>query len=129
MVCLDTDVIVHFLRNNQEAVDLIRKVIETKEKIKTTSINEFELWKGVYNFYNEKREKTLNQFLSGVYNLNLDSKSSQKAAEIFESLKSQGETVDALDVMIASIAITNNEPLLTLNTKHFERIPELKLIE
>ena len=47
---------------------------------------------------------------------------------MFESLSSKGEMVDALDVMIASIAIVNNESILTMNKKHFERIKELKLV-
>ena len=50
------------------------------------------------------------------------------AKKIFESLSSEGQTVDALDVMIASIAMVNNEPILTLNKNHFERIPGVKLI-
>ena len=51
--------------------------------------------------------------------------SSKKAAEIFNSLKSQGQIIDFADVMIASIAIVNNQSFLTQNKKHFENIKEL----
>ncbi len=128
MVCLDTDVIVHFLRKNKEAVELINKIVATKEKIKITSINEFELWRGIYGFKGVSKEKSLQQFLSGVHKLPLESNSSKKAAEIFEALQSKGEMVDTLDVIIAAIAISNNESILTLNKKQFERIPGLKII-
>lgn len=128
MVCLDTDVIVHFLRKNKESVELINKILESKQKIKITSINEFELWKGVYKIYNKNRENSLKQFLSSVEILHLDSNSAKKSAEIFQSLELKGNPIDALDVMIAAIAIINEEPILTLNIKHFERIKGLKLI-
>jgi len=128
MVCLDTDVIVHFLRKNEKSVELINKILESKQKIKITSINEFELWKGIYKIYNKNRENSLKQFLSCIQIMPLDSNSSRKAAEIFQSLESEGNPVDALDVMIAAIAIINDESVLTLNRKHFERIKGLKLI-
>ncbi|MEK6811395.1 MAG: type II toxin-antitoxin system VapC family toxin [Nanoarchaeota archaeon] len=128
MVCLDTDVIVHFLRKNEESVELINKILESKQKIKITSINEFELWKGIYKTNNKNREKSLRQFLSSVVILYLDSDSAQKAAEIFQILQHEGNPVDALDVMIAAIAIINHETVLTMNRKHFERIKELNLI-
>ena len=53
--------------------------------------------------------------------------SSRKAAEIFEHLKSEGEIIDLADIMIAAIAIVYGESLLTGNSKHFERIKELKI--
>lgn len=128
MVCLDTDVIIHFLRKNKEAVELMEKIIATKEKISTTSINEFELWKGVYRLYGKKRENSLRQFLSQVHRFGFDDKASKKAALVFENLRKKGDIIDALDIMIASIAIVNNESILTLNKKHFERIKGLRVI-
>ena len=128
MVCLDTDVIVHFLRKNREVVELIEKIKLTGDQITTSVINEFELWKGIHRFKKKGREKYLKQFLSQIHKLDLDSNSSKKAAEIFEDLKRKGKLVDVLDIMIASIVITNKESLLTLNKKHFERIPGIRLI-
>ena len=83
----------------------------------------------VDRFKNKTTFDTIEQFLSEIEILLLEPKSSKKAAEIFESLSSEGQTVDALDVMIAAIVITNKESILTLNRKHFERIPGLKVID
>ena len=102
MVCIDSDIIINFLRKEKNAVELINQLKSTFD--------------------------TIEQFLSEIEILLLEPKSSKKAAEIFESLSSEGQTVDALDVMIASIAMVNNEPILTLNKNHFERIPGVKLI-
>ncbi len=125
MVCLDTDVIINFLRKDKETISLLKEIKET-DKLATTTINSFELWKGFYKTGRDK--KTIINLLDSISLLKLDDKSSQKSAEIFEDLNSKGKMVDVLDVMIASIAITNNEPLLTFNKKHFERIEGLQLV-
>ena len=56
-----------------------------------------------------------------------DLESSKKAAEIFYDLKSKGEIIDIADILIASIVLANNELFITGNSKHFERIEELKI--
>ena len=129
MVCFDTDIIVNFLRNEPKAVRIINKLIESEEQISTTTINSFELWKGAYRSKKENAKEVVETFLNNIGLLPLDKESSKKAGEIFELLASKGETVDALDVMISSIALSNNEEILTLNKKHFERIPNLKIFK
>ena len=125
MVCVDTDILIDFLRNKEEAVSLMEG-IANEGRMTTTVINGFELWKGAYR--KNKDWKEISKLFDSIHLLNMDKESSKKAAEIFESLKKKGEAVDALDVMIASIAMINNEPLLTLNKKHFERIDGLRLV-
>jgi tRNA(fMet)-specific endonuclease VapC len=129
MVCLDTDVIVNFLRNEKETVNLFRNLTKGGHLLKTTTINGFELWKGVYHDTTKKdSSEAVERILEKLERMSLDDDSSKKAAEIFELLASRGETIDLLDIMIASIAIVNNEPILTHNKKHFKRIPEVKLM-
>ena len=126
MVCLDTDIIINFLRNDKNTVSLIKE-IEKTGKITTTVINSFELWKGFYK--TGRDEKSIVNLLNVISLLQMDGKSSRKAAEIFEYLKKRGKMVDVLDVIIGAISITNNEPLLTLNKKHFENIPNINLVQ
>ncbi len=127
MVCLDTNVLIGLLRNDGNTVSLIKN-LEKSNKITTTVINNFELWKGFYRTKSIKDEKAILELLNIIFLLEFDEKASRKAAEIFEHLRKKGKIVDALDVMIASIVITNGESLLTFNKKHFENIPGIKLI-
>ena len=127
MVCLDTDVFINILRNNERTISIIKEIQKTNQ-MTTTVINNFELWKGFYRTKSVRDEKAIIELLDIISLLEFDEKASKKAVEIFEYLRKKGKTVDALDVMIASIAITNNEPLLTFNKKHFENIPGLKLM-
>ena len=44
-------------------------------------------------------------------------------------LSKKGQIVEDFDIMIASIAISNNLTLVTHNTKHFQAIPDLQLTD
>ncbi len=122
---LDSDIIIDFLKNDKKVKEKILKIKET-EKLKTTTINTFEILKGFFAL--NKKENEIEQFINSLTVLNFDFNSSQKAAEIFDNLRKKGEITDALDLFIASITITNNEKLLTRNIQHFKRIPELEII-
>jgi len=122
---LDSDIIIDFLKNDKKTVNKISELKE-KEELKTTTINIFELLKGFYAL-NKKEEKII-EFIEHLSILDFDFESSKKSAEIFDSLKKKGETVDALDLFISSIAITNKEKLYTGNTKHFKNIPGLEIL-
>jgi len=49
----------------------------------------------------------------------------EKAAEIFQGLKSQKIRVGTMDLKIASIAISNNAILISRNLSDFEQVPNL----
>ncbi len=127
MVCLDSDILIEFLRNNAKVIDFIKKITEDGKNISTTTINSFELFKGATIAPRRNPIKNIEEFLSTMNILLFDLKSSKKAAEIFENLKSKGKMIDELDILIASIAISNDETILTLNKKHFLEIPGLKI--
>ena len=120
---LDSDVIINFLRKDNE---ITRKILALQniEELSTTSINTFEVLRGLSKFNKIKEGR---EFLANLKILSFNFKASEKAAEIFEELRIKGEAIDALDLMIASIAIVNNETLMAKNTKHFERMCELKI--
>lgn len=126
MVCVDSDVLINFLRNDRKTVSLIENLKSEEKILLTTSINSFELLKGIPAF--SKVDKVIvSEFLNNFKILDFNLESSRKAAEIFSKLKAEGNTIDIADIMIASIVITNGETLLTGNVRHFERINELKL--
>jgi len=127
MVCLDTDVIIDFLKKDKEAY---RKIFELKKndvELSTTTINSFELFRGNTKLSENSKDDSVDIFLDNVIVHKFELKDSKKAAEIFEELKSRGEMIELTDIMIASVAIVNDEPILTKNTKHFERIKELRM--
>ena len=128
MVCLDSDIIINFLRRRDSAVKKIKELKNKEVKLSTTTINTFEQLGGFID--SEKYSPDIfNDFLNNINILHFDFESSKKAAEIFEHLRAKGELLDLADIMIAATAISNDETLLTGNVKHFERIPELEIEE
>ncbi|MBI2630388.1 type II toxin-antitoxin system VapC family toxin [Candidatus Pacearchaeota archaeon] len=129
MACLDSDILIDFLRKDKIAIGKIKELNETGQKLTTTSINVFELFKGALRSKQDSAIESLNGLFSVLDILDFDFLASQKASEIFENLRIKGEPIDPLDLMIASIAVINNEKLVTRNKKHFNRISELEIDE
>lgn len=126
MVCIDSDVLINFLRNKPSALNVINQLREKQEALMTTSVNSFEIMRGISHVSKDKEEH-IQSFLSNFTILNFDFESSKKAADIFNALKEKGASLDLADVMIAAIAMTHNQSLLTENKSHFERIHGLQL--
>jgi len=42
-------------------------------------------------------------------------------------LKERGELIGDIDTLVASIALANNEKLITRNIKHYNRLRELEI--
>ncbi len=126
MVCLDSDVLINFLRNDVKTINLIENLKQQGKSISTTSVNCFELLKGIPRLSKMDKNKVID-FLTNFNILSFNFDCSKKAAEIFEELKSKGEIIDIADILIASIVLISKESFITGNSKHFERIKELKI--
>ncbi|MEK6826067.1 MAG: PIN domain-containing protein [Nanoarchaeota archaeon] len=128
MVCLETTFIIDFLKGKNEA-KLKMQEIEVRNEVKlVASPSIVELIAGTRYGKNIKSEKnSIIAFLDSVITLPLDKKSAILAGEIEIDFEDKGSIIDIEEVMIGAIAIQNNEPLLTRNIKHFERIKDLKI--
>lgn len=56
-----------------------------------------------------------------------EEKAAYVCGKIQAELEKKGQPLSFADLQIASVAIANNLTLITGNTKHFERISELKI--
>ena len=128
MVVLDTTFIIHFLNNKKNAIE---KANTFSEPVSTTRLNVFEVLVGIHSKKSEETENALlffNDFLYSVKVLELDQKSAELAARISAELNRKGQTVYDNDILIAAIALTNNEnTIITENVKDFSKIKGLKI--
>jgi len=60
--------------------------------------------------------------------LSFDNACAGTAAFIYATLKANNQLIGAEDILIAATALTHNLPLATINTKHFSRVDNLRLI-
>ena len=125
---LDTDFVIDLMKKEENAVAKQQKLDEDHEVLMVTAPTIFELWTGVALL--EKQDSEKSKLLSTIGNLDtlpFNQKTAEKAGEIHGSLIKAGQEIDAVDCMIASISLLENEPLLTRNAKHFTRIRGLKV--
>lgn len=125
-ICLDTDIIIDFLRNKKEAVIFVQEN-EKENILATTFINLFELYSGAFKSNNNNNLAVLEQLKNRLVILNLSDESVKEAGKQLSSLEKNGEVIDFRDLLIGTIAITNGYKVKTNNLKHFSKINNLEL--
>ncbi len=125
----DTDIITNILKKHPSARLLARlKDIPMKHQfISTITISEI-----VYGAWKSSTPKrhlaNLEKILLPSVNIaGFDSKSAYVCGCIRATLEINGTPLDLADLEIASIAMANDMTLVTGNTRHFLRIPGLRL--
>ena len=121
MTFIDTSVIIDFLVGDEKIVSLIQELAR-KEKIKTTTITEYELLK----HKTEVKRQVAEKFLSALIICPFDRASAKQAALLFEKLSKTGKMINENDLLIAGISFSNNEVLYTRDQK-FGKIDEVNI--
>ncbi|MBI4155378.1 type II toxin-antitoxin system VapC family toxin [Candidatus Woesearchaeota archaeon] len=118
-LCLDSDVLIDILRNNEET---IKKIKLLEGEFFTTTVSIFEIWNG------RKKDEIIEDFISWINIIDFDENAAFLAGDIRKNLRKNGLEIDIRDLFIASMCITNNFGLFTNNKKHFERFKQFGLI-
>ena len=121
---LDTTACVALIRGNKNVLNTIFERGEENCLVSEMTIAEL--------FYGASKSGRLSQFQDVQYILE-----SFETVPVFPSLRTYGEVkslleakgmrIDEFDLLIGATAIYNSMTLVTHNTKHFQRIPNLKL--
>ena len=128
MVCLDTSFIIALLRRDERALAKLEEYTATQTRLTTTPITACELFKGAYK--SKKREEELQKVkktLSFLEVLHFSIEASERYGRLMASEGLQGAPIGDLDAMIAGIALTHGESVVTSNLKHFERVEGLRV--
>ena len=126
MYILDTDICVFWLKGDRSIEMIIEK--QGIENVFVTIITACELYFGAYN--SQKKDDNMSA-LDDLFSMIGIIQTTSEVAKIFGETKTHlkmfGKLINDADLLIASIVIANNGILVTNNTTHFERIPDLKL--
>ena len=128
MIGIDTTVVIDLFKGVPE---LKRKIQELNTPLSATILTYLELMFGLdLSMYNNKKEADYyDKFFETVYLFELDKDSCKKASEINTFLRKKGKTIGEFDSTIATILLKNGiTTILTRNRKHFENIPNLKVV-
>lgn len=122
---LDTNICIAFLRGNR---DIAQKLITLGEgRCHLSVITVYELMFGAYYSKHEEQEvPKVKQFIKRFPIVPLLD-AAEEYALIKTRLRSTGILIDEFDLIIAATALSGKYILVTDNTKHFQRIPNLPL--
>ncbi len=111
MACLDTSVIIDFLKGKQYAVSTVQALFEGPEGLSTTTITEYELLK----YQKPKERERMLEFVSHLKMLDFDVAAARAASEDYIFVEKKGAMINELDILIAGIAMANDEILFTVD--------------
>ena len=127
-VCVDTDVIVDYLRGREPGRSAFTKW-RRKAEVYITSITAFELLLGAsLSSKRERRIIEVESLLDQHSILTFTRESARKAAEKGAELRAEGIPIEIRDLFNASICLTRKIPILTKNKTHYERIKDLTVL-
>jgi tRNA(fMet)-specific endonuclease VapC len=118
---------VSFLNGTPEAVKKIEELTNQGDIIAITTITIYELLKGA-QLSSRQKENLLEvtEAISTVQILDLSNDACLEAARIYCTLKEEGKLIGEFNILIAAIAKTNGQAILTRD-QHFKSVPGLIL--
>jgi len=126
MVCLDTSVLVALIRKDQAAIDGLAAEAERGGTVSTTVVSLCELYSGAYGSKNPQKELAkVQDLVSDLGLLELDAGAAKRYGELVNDATLKRAAIGDFDLIIASIALEQEEKLVTRNLKHFNRVPGL----
>lgn len=125
--CFDTDVLSWLVRS-RPPVSLIRTLAATDwAQQATTAISAAELLLGIERDPSPSRDERVREIIAGMRVVPFDRRAATAYAELRASLERKGKPLDERDLQIAAICLARDLTLVTGNTRHFDRVPELRV--
>ena len=129
MYLLDTNMLSELIKKNPNPNFMVRLRTTPANALFSTSICIMELRYGALKRGNpaDLWTKIEKQVFPRIQILGFSYKEALKAGELIHHLFSAGQPVGIEDIMIASIALCNGLTVVSANTKHYSRIPDLRV--
>lgn len=129
MKCLDTDLLVAVLREEERAKRKVEQ-LDQEGRHATTAVNAFELFYGASKSKMvEQNVRETHRLLSRLDLFPLSLGSAEKAGVLFGALELKGQPIGLRDAMIAGVALDHKLTLVTRNKKDYGRVPGLSVEE
>jgi tRNA(fMet)-specific endonuclease VapC len=124
---LDTDWIINLLAGKKDAEERIQQF--DPEEIVISLITVAEIYESAFNFSNpEAHIQKFRSFLSNFQLLNLNLPIIEKFAEVRAHLRRRRQMISDFDILLGATALHYDLIVLTYNKKHFQHIPDIKIL-
>jgi tRNA(fMet)-specific endonuclease VapC len=126
---LDTDILVALLKGKKDANQALQDLQEKADEVATTIISAYELLKGAQLSSKPKENLAqVQELLANIQVLDLTLKACKEASAIYQNVRKEGCLTGEFDVLIAAIAWTNNESIMTRD-QHFKSFKRIKTVD
>jgi len=128
MYLLDTNTVIYFFKG---LGNISKNLFNVSPKdIFIPSIVVYELEVGIAKLNDsQKRQEQLKRLLSQINIMDFTQKEAVQSAKIRADLEKKGTPIGSIDVLIAGCAKANNLVLVTRNTKEFQRVENLQIVD
>lgn len=129
MFVLDTNALVAWQKEHKVFMANYDAASRRGEQIAVPAIVRYEARRELVNPLYHRRLARLDGLLILHPTLDLDAQTVDIAVQIYELLRSDGNLIDDADLLIAATALRHDAILVTNNTSHFERVPDLQKVD
>lgn len=127
MFCLDTNVLIDILRGEPSVKSKFVELLD--EDVSFSPIALCEVVRGAYRLSDSEKEiRDIDMLIGGLDFLEFTPDACMLFGKLDAELHRQGRPTQALDLMIACIAMDHDATLITRNGSDFKNIPGLKLV-
>ena len=126
---LDTNIISYLIRSRDMKLIDKFEMMSKEHTIAVSSITVAELFYGVKKKKSLKLEVAVREFLSPLEKLCFDENAAFAYGEIRVYLEAQGAVIGAHDMFIAAHAKSLDATLVTNNTREFDRVEKLQVVD
>ena len=125
---LDTNILSYFVKGIHPALHERMTQALQRQDIAISAITRAEIRYGqCLMAADDKRRQRIDLLLDGMPTLPWTTAAADRYGEVKALLRCQGVPIGEMDTQIAAHALAEGLPLVTHNTRHFERIPGLRL--
>ncbi len=125
---LDTAFIIDLMKNDERAVERYELLERNRIQQKLSSMTVFELYHGIERTVESEteREKVRNVIETKTI-VSADAPVMRKAGRLHGELQNEGTPIGESDCIVAATGLVTDEPILTRNVSHFDRIDGLRV--
>ncbi|MBV5304351.1 MAG: type II toxin-antitoxin system VapC family toxin [Chlorobium sp.] len=126
-VLIDTDILSYYFKGDGVVIGNFENYLKQYDLLEISLITYYEIIGGLLAKSALKQLTVFEDFVAENIVVPMTDKSAKISAELYSSLRQNGNVVDDIDLLIAGIAIENDMILATNNERHFGRIPGLRI--
>lgn len=127
MILLDTNTVIFYLKGREAVVSRLRA--SSPRELAIPSVVAYEIEYGTLKIGASRRRDVAFQLLAGLTQVPFDQEAARESARIRVELEAKGLVIGPMDLLIAGTAMSRGAVLVTSNTKEFQRVKGLRLMD